>query len=172
MENLTQKNKNSENVLFGAIGAFLFALAGGILYFVLYQIGIFAAVSGLVGVICAIRGYTIFAKGESLRGIIISVIIALLVLVAAWYLALAYDVFLAYQDWYAIGEVDFTLSYFESVRVAHLFLAEIPEYLTDLGISIVLAGVGCAGYIASTVKRLKAEKAAEASEEISDTPEQ
>ena len=65
--------KPKENVLFGIVGAFLFALVGGILYYVLYQIGFLASISGLVCVICAIKGYSFFAKRESIRGIVISI---------------------------------------------------------------------------------------------------
>ena len=54
-----------ENVLAGIVGAFLFSLVGGILWFVLYQIGYIASASGLVGVICAVKGYTIFAKTKN-----------------------------------------------------------------------------------------------------------
>ena len=103
-DNTTMK----ENVLAGAVGAFLFALVGGILWFVLYQLGYLAAISGLVGVICAVKGQTFFAttKNESKTCIILSVIIAVAVLAISWYLCVAYDVYLAYQDWYAAGEVD------------------------------------------------------------------
>ena len=101
----SQKNmgpviQNEENVLFGIVGALLFALAGGALYFVLYQIGILASISGLVCVICAIKGYSFFSKRESLRGVVISILIAILVLTAAWYFCLSYDVYRAYQEWY------------------------------------------------------------------------
>ena len=40
---LLQKEEAEENVLFGVIGAFLFSLVGGVLYYVLYQIGYLAA---------------------------------------------------------------------------------------------------------------------------------
>jgi hypothetical protein len=75
----------------------LFSLAGGIIWFVLYQVGILAAISGLIGVVCAIKGYAIFGKRESTKGIIISTVIAFIVLVLAWYLCLSYDVYDAYQ---------------------------------------------------------------------------
>lgn len=71
-----------ENVAAGIAGAFLFSLAGGIIYFILYLIGITASISGLVGVICAIKGYSIFAKRESKRGVLIAVVASLLVIVS------------------------------------------------------------------------------------------
>ena len=62
MNNNSTFVQEQENVLAGVVGAFLFSLVGGILWFVLYQIGYLAAVSGLVGVICAVKGYTFFAN--------------------------------------------------------------------------------------------------------------
>ena len=62
----TSSDLKSENVLAGTVGAFLFALVGGVLWYVLYQIGFLAAISGIVGVICAIKGYSFFAKRESI----------------------------------------------------------------------------------------------------------
>ena len=84
-DRVNEQQDREENVLFGIVGAFLFALAGGILYYVLYQIGYLAGISGLIGVICAIKGYSFFAKKESVRGIIIAIIMAVIVLVIAWY---------------------------------------------------------------------------------------
>ena len=163
-------NSNSietkENILAGAVGAFLFSLVGGILWFVLYQIGYVAALSGLVGVICAVKGYTFFAKtkNESKTCLVLSVIIAVLVLAISWYLCIGYDIYLAYQEWFAAGEVDFTLNFFESVRVIPLFLAEkeiLVGYLANLGLGLLFAGLGVISYLSSREKKMK-KQAAEA----------
>lgn len=147
-----------ENVLAGIVGAFLFSLVGGIIWFVLYQIGFIAAISGIIGVVCAIKGYTVFGKRESLKGVIISTVVAFLVIVLAWYLCLSYDVYQAYQDWYANGEVDFTLTFFESIANAHLFLAETEiaiAYLKDLGIGLLLCIVGAFAHVKSAIGKAK-----------------
>lgn len=157
-----------ENILAGAVGAFLFSLAGGILWFLLYQLGYLAAISGIIGVICAVKGYTFFTKTkkESKACLIISIAIAVLVLAASWYLCVGYDIFLAYQDWFATGEIDFTLTFFESVRAIPIFFedSEIRNaYVTDLAIGLVFAAVGAISYLASRekkMKRLAAEEAA------------
>lgn len=156
-DNVNAVQDREENVLFGIVGAFLFSLVGGILYYVLYQIGYLAAISGLIGVICAIKGYSFFARKESVRGVVISIIIAAMVLVIAWYFCLANDVYLAYQEWFANGEIDYAPTFFESVRYAYLFLADVPEYYVDLGISLLLAAVGCGGYVVRMIKKTKAE---------------
>lgn len=161
---IDNKNENvQENVLAGIVGAFLFALAGGVLWFVLYLVGFMASISGLVAAVCAIKGYSIFAKKESTKGIIISVVVALVVMVIAWYCGLAYDIVQAYQLWFENGEIDYTINFFEGVRSAHLFLAE-PEiaigYFTDLGITILLCAVGAGSYVVNKIKNAKAQAAA------------
>lgn len=164
MEKTVESVERKEYVLAGTVGALLFSLVGGVLWFLLYQVGFLAGISGLVGVICAIKGYTIFAKGESLRGIIISVVVAVVIMIIAWYLCLSLDVYNAYQDWYADGEVDFTLTFSESVRCAYLFLedSEIAlAYLKDLGIGLLLCVVGAWRFVSNAVKRVKATKNAE-----------
>lgn len=144
-----------ENRLAGTVGAFLFSLAGGVVYFLLYQVGYIAAISGLIGVICAFKGYEVFAKKLSKFGCIISVVMALLVIILAWYCCLAKDVYSAYQSWFADGEIDFTLTFAESLRNAYRFLSE-PEisksYVTDLIIGILLCALGAVRPIINIVK--------------------
>ena len=165
MNNTTVETK--ENVLAGAVGAFLFSLVGGILWFVLWQLGFLASLSGLVGVICAVKGYTFFAKTkkESKICLVLSVIIAMAVLAIAWYACVAYDIYLAYQEWYAAGEVDFTLTYFESVSAVSYFFEDseiLTAYLGDLGMGLIFAIVGVVSYLASREKKMKAQAAADA----------
>lgn len=164
-------NSNStavkENVLAGVVGAFLFSLVGGILWFVLYQIGYLAAISGLIGVICAVKGYTFFAKtkNESIRCLVISIITTVVVLAISWYFCVAYDIYLAYQDWFAAGEVDFTYTFFESVQVVPYFFTDseiLVAYLKDLGLGLLFAGLGVIYYLSLREKRMKKQQAAEA----------
>lgn len=70
------EEKPKENVLLGIVGALLFSLAGTVTYFVLYQLGYLAALSGIVAVICAMYGYKLFAKGESKKTVVIAVIMS------------------------------------------------------------------------------------------------
>ena len=162
MQNEVKKIKD-ENVVAGSVGAFLFALVGGVIWFVLYQVGFLAGISGLIAVIAAVKGYTVFSKKESLKGVIISVIMAIIVMIIAWYLCLSTDVYNAYQEWYKNGEVDFTVTFFEAVRGAYVYLMEPeigPSYFGDLAIGLGLCAIGAASHISTTVKRLKAEAAA------------
>ena len=161
----------NENVLAGVVGAFLFSLVGGILWFVLYQIGYVASVSGLIGVVCAVKGYTFFAKtkDESKKCLIISVISAVIVLVISWYFCVAYDIYLAYQDWFAAGEVDFTVTFFEAVRLIPYFFEDtelLVAYLKDLGLGVLFAGIGVLFYLKQREKKMKKL----AAEKILNTP--
>lgn len=160
LENNIDKKEVSENMIAGIVGAFLFSLAGGILWFVFYMLGFIAGISGLIGVVCAIKGYSIFAKKESTKGIIISVIITLLVMVLAWYLCLGYDIYMVHQEWFASGEIDYTYTFFESVRIAPEFLLIqeseiISSYLIDLGLGLLLCIVGGGSYVYNKIKRSK-----------------
>lgn len=135
-----------ENVLAGIVGAFLFSLVGGVLWYVLYQVGFMAGISGFVGVVCALKGYEFFAKKESRKGVIISVLVSIFVMIIAWYLCLATDVYKAYQEWYANGDIDYTITFVEAVRGAYIFLSEpeiAPSYFGDLAIGLLLCVVGC-----------------------------
>ncbi len=152
----------TENVFAGIVGAFLFSLVGGLVWFLFYLIGFFSGFSGLIGVILAIKGYQLFAKKESVKGIIISSVIAFLVLVLAWYLCFGKDIYDAFQEWYKAGEVDTTLTYFESLRAVPAFLTDSevgPQYIKDLIIGLVFALIGALGTIITSIKNIKAKQA-------------
>lgn len=144
-----------ENVLAGIVGAFLFSLAGAAVYFVLHLIGYIASISGLVGAVCAVKGYAVFSKKESKKGIIIASLISLLVMVIAWYFCLAYDVYDAYKSGFQTGEIDFYFTFTESLRVAPVFLEE-PEisraYFGDLALGLLFCVLGCGSYVVNKLK--------------------
>ena len=151
--------KIRENVVAGIVGAFLFSLAGGILWFLLYLMGFVAGKSGLVGAVCAVKGYSVFSKKESVKGVIISVVIALLVMVLAWYLCLAYDVFTVHQEWYEEGYIDYTITYFEAVQASSFYLEDPeigPLYLKDLAIGLLFCVIGGGSYVVNKIKSVKA----------------
>ncbi len=170
MNNNTTFIKEQENTLAGVVGAFLFSLVGGILWFVLYQIGYLAAISGFVGVICAVKGYTFFAKtkNESVKCVVISAVMTTLVLIISWYFCVAYDIYYVFNEAFAAGEIDFTYTFFEAVQVTPYMLLEDTEvlvaYLKDLGIGLLFAVLGVVYYLSIREKRMKAEAAKAAAE--------
>lgn len=154
----TVKTQQSENVIAGIVGAFLLSLVGGLVWFLLYQADIIASFSGLIGVILAIKGYGWFAKKESIKGVIIASIIAFLVLVLAWYLCLGKDIYEACWLWYQEGEIEFPLTFSESLKVAPDFLTDPeigPEYFKDLAMGLLFAVIGSVGTVITTLKNVK-----------------
>ncbi len=148
----TETAVTNENVVAGTVGSLLFAIAGGILWFVLYQIGYISSFVGFIGIFCAVKGYTFFAKTkqESTRCIVLSAIMTVLVLMIAWYFGIAYDIYSAYRQAFAVGESDFTLTFFESIRAVSFFLEDqelLSEYLKDLGDSLFYAALGVVYYL-------------------------
>ena len=132
------EDPKQENVIAGVVGAFLLALAGGILYFVIYQFGYIAGICGLVTVVLANFGYQKFAGVKhSVKGVVISVILSVFVIFLAEFFGLAYSVYDAFKTEYAI-------SFFDAVRATPDFLVDpeiLPSVLLDLGIAYVLGAV-------------------------------
>lgn len=150
--------QKKEKVFAGILGALLFSLAGGIVWFLLYQVGFLAAISGIVGVFCAIKGYGIFGKRESVKGVIISTVMAFIVIVIAWYLCIGYDIYSAYQEWFAAGDIDFTVSFFDAIGEVPLFFEDselATAYLKDLGIGLLFCVIGAFGYVKAAIGKAK-----------------
>ena len=167
MNNGIYSVNENENAFVGAIGALLFSLAGGVLWFVLYQIGFLAAMSGFVGIICAIKGYMLFAriKKESRKCLFISTAITTLVLIAAWYFCVAYEIYVFHLEGFAAGEIDYTYTFLQSLQVTPLFFAQtgfLISCLLDLFTGIIAAGAGVIFYLARREKKMKAEAASAA----------
>lgn len=159
--NRNHETPQNENVIAGIVGALLFSLVGGIAWFLLYQVGIIAAVSGLIGVILAIKGYSLFAKKESIKGIIIASVIALLVIGLAWYICLGKDIYDVYQEWFKEKEIDYTLTFSESLKAVPLFLEDPevgPECYKDLAFGLIFALIGSIGTVITSVKKVKNRK--------------
>lgn len=159
----TQINTNQkENVLLGILGALLFSLAGGVVYFLLDLIGVIASVSGVVGVWCAIVGYKLFAKKESVKGIVISAVLALLVIVLAWYLCFAIDIYDVHIEGFETGELDYKLTFPEALEGVFYYLGNEPDiatsYLIDLFLSVIFAFAGGFSYVRVGIMRAKSIK--------------
>ena len=150
----TQEKKH-ENVIAGIVGAFLFSLIGGGLYFIIYQFGYIAGICGLITVVLATFGYQLFSGVKSsMKGIIIAIITSILAIVAAEYLALSYTI---YDEFKALYEI----SFFDAVRATPDFLAEgeiMAAFLKDLAIAFVLGAVASIGNIRSAINANRASK--------------
>lgn len=144
-----------ENVLAGVIGSFLFSLAGAVLWFIVYQLGVIAAICGLVTVICAINGYRIFARTLSMKGIVISIVISVFMIALAEYSCVAYEIYKVYS-------AEYTISFFDAFRSVFNFMAASRELtgavVKDLLFGYVLGAVGSFAYIRNAVKANRMKK--------------
>ena len=156
MNHQNQAPASSENVGLGTLGAVLFALVGGVVYYVLWSIGIIAALSGIIGVLCAIKGYEIFSRRSTKRGIIIAVAAAAVVLIAAWYVCFCSDIQAYYRALYEAGEVEFVPSLGVCLLYGFLDLPANPGYFVDLLFSLAMGGLGCWGYVTYALRRQEA----------------
>ncbi|MBR5272729.1 MAG: hypothetical protein IKU25_04965 [Clostridia bacterium] len=144
--------ENKEKVGAGILGAFLFSLVGVIIWIIIYQLGYLAAISGLIGVICAIKGYSVFAKKESIKGVVIAIIVMLIMMVVAWYAGLVISVYRELDGMFTISEAfDLTNYCFKDAEFR-------SGAIGDLVKGILFCVIGGVGYAVTSIKRIKAEK--------------
>ncbi|MBQ3081428.1 MAG: hypothetical protein IJC49_03145 [Clostridia bacterium] len=142
------------NVLAGIVGAFLFALIGGALYFVIYQLGYIAGICGLVTFVLANFGYGLFARTKnkfSLVALISSIAITLLVIFAAEYLSVAYGI-------YDITKQEYYITFFDVAKLIPEFFADsefLIEFLKDLGIAYLFTALACGSNVMNVIKARK-----------------
>ena len=141
-----------ERVALGVLGAALFALLGGAVYYALWSVNIIAAISGIICVICALKGYEIFAGTRTKRGIFISVAVSALMLVLAWYFCYCSDIHAYWEAAFAAGEAEYAPTIWECLRYGYMDLPANPGYLVDLILSLAMGGVGCWGYVAHSLR--------------------
>ena len=153
-----------ERVGMGVLGAVLFSLAGAVVYYVLWSINIIAAISGIICVICALKGYEIFAGARTKRGIFISVAVSAVMLVLAWYFCYCSDIHAFWESAFAAGETDYVPTVWECLSYGYLDLPANPGYLVNLLLSLAMGGLGCWGYVTRSL-RMEEEAAARRAEQ-------
>ena len=161
METLGSGNpelKQSENVLYGCLGAFLMSLVGGAATVLLLQLNVIAGLAGMLGVVLGYWGYKKFTKQPySRKGLWLSIVIAVLVQLAAYYLGVA---LLNYR------EVDGMLPFGTVLKLMPQWLREEEEFrgavLGDLVKLLLFMAIASAGIVVSTSKQIKAQQAQEA----------
>lgn len=147
--------KEHENVIAGIVGAFLFALIGGGLYFVIYQFGYIAGICGLVTVVLSTFGYQLFSgvKG-SVKGIVIAIVMSILAIVLAEFLGLSYVIYSEFKSTYDI-------TFFDAVRATPDFLTDgelLTSFIKDLLIAFALGAVASISNIHSAIAGAKAKR--------------
>ncbi len=153
-----------ERVGMGVLGAILFSLAGAVVYYVLWSVNIIAAISGIICVICALKGYEILAGARTKRGIFISVAVSAVMLVLAWYFCYCSDIHAYWESAFAAGETDYVPTVWECLSYGYMDLPANPGYLVDLLLSLAMGGLGCWGYVTRSL-RMEEEAAARRAEQ-------
>ncbi len=152
-EQVQTKINDNGNILAGVVGAFLFSIIGGVLYFIVYQFGFIAGICGLVMFILANFGYSLFAgtkNRNSVPGLVSAIACTIIMLFLAEYLCLSYEIFIAYKA----EEITF----FDAVLATPQFLAE-PDirspFISDLFFSYIFGFFASIGNIKNIIQSRK-----------------
>lgn len=134
-----------ENMFTGIVGAVLGAVIGGAAIVLLGQIGIVAAIAGLILAVCTLKGYELLGKSRGTVGTILCVLLMLLTPYIAdrisWALIIVRDL-----------EVDFATAFASVHEVVEL--AELTgDYIKDLVLVYVFTALGAFGTLKSAFKK-------------------
>lgn len=147
-----ETDKGNGNILAGIVGAFLFSLIGGLLYFVIYQIGVIAGICGLAIFVLANFGYNLFAKGNknTIVSLVVSIIMMIVMIFLAEYVSLSFEIFQTFKDE--------GITIFDAIRATPEFLAE-PEIGNAVAGDLAFAYIfGFIASISNIVNIVKARK--------------
>lgn len=147
-----ETDKGNGNILAGVVGAFLFSLIGGLLYFVIYQIGVIAGICGLLIFVLANFGYNLFAKGNknTIVSLVVSIIMMIVMIFLAEYVSLSFEIFQTFKDE--------GITIFDAIRATPEFLAE-PEIGNAVAGDLAFAYIfGFIASISNIVNIVKARK--------------
>lgn len=145
-----------ENVPMGVLGAFLFSLAGGILYFIVYQLGFIAGIAGFVAVICAVKGYKLFGKRESLKGVIISVVVSIAVILIAAVYSIGFDCLDMMKEFYPSASINILNSPVYVLRMAKDSEDIMFAVISEIGIALLLCIVAAGSSVVNAIRSAKA----------------
>lgn len=145
-----------ENIVAGAVGAFLFSLIGVALYVLIYQANIISGICGLVIFVLASFGYGVFARTKnrsSVPNIVVSVIVMAAMIFISEYICISLEIYKVYSD---IG-----ITFFDAVSSVPEFLS-VPEirsdFLKELAWAYLFGFAVSASYIVRLVRERKNKK--------------
>lgn len=128
----------------------MFSFAGGVLYFIIYQSGYIAGICGLITVVVSIFGCRLFSgRKNSLKGVIIAIIISVLSIVLAEYLGLSYEYYKYFNN-----DLQIPLSMSNAIQMTHDLLTDsdiLIAFLKDLAVALVLGAVASFSSIKNAV---------------------
>lgn len=126
------------NVVLGIIGALVGALLGVAIWIGLYQLGVIASFAGVAISYFACFGYGLLSKSKALKGVIISVVISVLLLLAAHFFCWGLEIYNAFKAEYDITLMDAMRSLPAIVFETELMI----DFVKELLIGLILIGVG------------------------------
>ncbi len=155
-----EENRNAQEKVFqGILGAFLFGLAGGVLWVILWRIGFIAPIAGLITAILAVNGYVFFGRKFSKRGVVLALIAAVIVLIIAMLVSMTFDVLLAFREGYKAGNYDRMPTFVQAFAFGMLTMFGTPsillEYLMYLVFGLVIGGFGTFMYLRPFFAKMK-----------------
>jgi hypothetical protein len=145
-----------ENVPMGILGALLFSLVGGVLYFIIYQLGFIAGIAGFVSVICAVKGYKWLGKRESVKGVIISVIISVAVIFLAAIYSIGFECLDAMRSFYPSESINLINSPIYVLRMIKDSEDIMLAVISELGMALLLCIIAAGSSVVNAIKSAKA----------------
>lgn len=138
-QNKSVYNKKGQgNILSGMVGALLGSLIGVVVWFIIYQLGYIAVISGVILAVCAFKGYQMFGGRITKLGIVICTIISAIMLIVAEQICLAVDLVSVYPD----------VTFFEAFRAVPWLVL---EYLGDFYGVVIDVALGLICVIGSAI---------------------
>ncbi|MBQ3864642.1 MAG: hypothetical protein II781_02260 [Clostridia bacterium] len=137
-----------ENVPAGIVGALGGAIIGAVVVVLMGQLGFVSALSGLIAAVCSLKGYELLAKKLSIKGIIISCVLMLVMLYIG-----------NRVDWAIAVSKAFNVDFFSAFRgIPELVKQEAEvraEYIKNLVMVILFALLGAVPTILTAIKNQK-----------------
>ena len=157
IEPAPNNDSGNGNILAGFVGALLFSIIGGALYFVIYQAGVIAGISGLVMFVLANFGYGLFAGTKnkaSTAGLIASLVATVVMIYVSEYFCVSFEIYQFYK------EADITI--FDAIKATPEFMEDpaLKEAVTkDLVYAYAFGLIAAISNIISIVKAKKQKQA-------------
>ena len=98
--------EKTTNVPMGILGAALGGLVGAVIWVIFYMLGYIVYIAGFAAGFLGLAGFKKFGKKLTTSGVIISIAISFIMLLAGMYLATAIDVYNAFKEYYDITFMD------------------------------------------------------------------
>ena len=157
-----ENEMQQERVFRGILGALLFALIGGVLWVLLWTVGVIVFLAGIAVVALAANGYRFFGKKFTKRGMVISIIISVIVIVIAMMASLTVDVITDFRAAYEEGEIQNVPNVGQAFAIGMMSMITDKvirnHYLFYLALALVVIGAGAFLYFKPIMQKIKEAK--------------